>query len=134
MMGHGVECAALHQHAGHLNTCVPLHRYVAAKTSFFRASIRLPDLENRLGVMQNWCREYAGRNGIDVNALSSTLGGGYAKEFGGPGQANPTILAQCTTEQKWMRESMLRTLLYLQASSFFPPFQSQSAFGLIWDA
>lgn len=90
--------------------------YVAAKTAFFRASIRLPDLENRYGVMQTWCINYAARNGIDVNAPSSTLGGGYAKEFGNPGQADPSILVQCVTEQKWMRESMLRTLLYLQVS------------------
>jgi len=40
----------------------------------------------------------------------------YSYSFGAPGQANPSVLNQCVCEQKWFRESMLRTLLYLQVS------------------
>ena len=44
----------------------------------------------------------------------------YGYSFGGPGQENPTILTQCVTEQKWMRESMLRSLMYLQVTPCLP--------------
>ena len=97
-------------------------RYVAAKTSFFRARIHLPDLENRLGVLQNWCRDYGRTHGYDMsnNAFASSVNRWYGYSFGGPGQENPTILNQCTAEQKWMRESMLRSLLYLQVQTLNP--------------
>lgn len=40
----------------------------------------------------------------------------YGYSFGSPGQENPTILNQCVAEQKWFRESMLRSLIYLQVN------------------
>ena len=95
-------------------------RYVAAKTDFFRARIRLPDLENRLGVLQNWCRNFGATHGYDMDAPASGVNRWYGYSFGGPGQENPTTLNQCTAEQKWMRESMLRSLLYLQVPSPAP--------------
>lgn len=92
-------------------------RYVAAKTAFFKDSIRLPDLQNRLGVLTDWCNQHAPDfipAGTTVADSASRVNRWYGYSFGGPGQENPSILNQCVAEQKWFRESMLRSLLYLQ--------------------
>ena len=112
-----------------LKTACFVARYLAAKTRFFQSQIRLPTLENRLGVMQDWCINYINnRNGpgqtfdgltpfddasrLGLNGIGTNRWYGYS--FGAPDQFNPNLLWQCVGEQKWMRESMLRTLLYLQ--------------------
>ena len=91
-------------------------RYVAAKTPFFRDSIHLPDLQNRLGVLIDWCDEFIPKlvPGATPQTPASQVNRFYGYSFGGPGQQNPSMLEQCVVEQKWMRESMLRSLLYNQ--------------------
>lgn len=48
-------------------------RYVAAKTFFFRDSIRLPDLNNRMAELTQWCTNFADQNGFDLDARASTV-------------------------------------------------------------
>ena len=118
---------------GNFNFC--LCRYVAAKTSFFRSQIRLPDLENRMGVLLTWCNNFIDNRsgpgqpfeGFTPQDTAGNWGRArnrwYGYSFGGASpkgdpQYNPTLEWQCVAEQKWMRESQLRSLLYLQVSQF----------------
>ncbi|KAK9798585.1 hypothetical protein WJX73_003965 [Symbiochloris irregularis] len=119
--------------------------YVAAKTQFFRDSIHLPDLNQRDVTLVEWCTRtlndfgYATstpRNAAVFNPAfpSVTATGIYQDacnipEYGPkPGSNAPqqgasiicgtgtSAVVQCMAEQKWMRESMLRSLLYVQVS------------------
>lgn len=103
--------------------------YVAAKTNFFSASIGMFDLNNRQPHLESWCRGTIASPTNQYNLATSALRGGPLPPDASACTVGhtynealcqtttrvvPTVLQQCMVEQQWMRDSMLRTLIYAQ--------------------
>ena len=103
--------------------------YVAAKTNFFSASIGMFDLNNRQPHLESWCRGTIASPTNQYNLATSGLRGGPLPPDASACAVGhtynealcqtttrivPTVLQQCMVEQQWMRDSMLRTLIYAQ--------------------
>ena len=115
--------------------------YLAAKTPFFVACFHLTDLRQRSSDLLNWCQGELTRFGYDTSTgYNPGTGSGFYQdacnvpEYGPkPGSTKPdqgasipcgngvSVMDQCMAEQKWMRESMLRSLLYVQACLALEP-------------
>ncbi|KAK9833068.1 hypothetical protein WJX74_006281 [Apatococcus lobatus] len=105
--------------------------FVAAKTNFFSNSIGMFDLNNRPPHLESWCRGTIASPTAQYNLATNALRGGPLPPDASACTVGhtynealcttttrpvPTVLQQCMAEQQWMRDSMLRTLIYAQVS------------------
>ena len=118
---------------------LPCHAcsYLAAKTPFFVSCFHLSDLRQRESNLREWCEMTLIKFGYDRSIGRNNPGafpfqGIYqdacnVPEYGPkPGSTKPlqgasiqcntgiSAMDQCMGEQKWLRESILRSLLYVQ--------------------
>lgn len=138
----------------------PVCSYLAAKTPFFVSCFHMLDLRQRDSNLREWCEAQLVKYGYDRLPPSTTTPVGsdfYGTTPITPGPAqfyqdacnvpeyghlpggerasincgHITVLDQCMAEQKWMRESMLRSFLYVQACPPVPHLLPPSAGGML---
>ncbi|KAK9868410.1 hypothetical protein WJX84_005277 [Apatococcus fuscideae] len=104
--------------------------YVAAKTDFFGDSIGMFSLNNRQPHLESFCRGYIQSPTTQYNRALAPIRGPLNPDVSACAVGHtynqalcqtttrivPTVLQQCMAEQQWMRDSMLRTLIYCQVS------------------
>jgi H+-transporting ATPase len=93
--------------------------YVATRTSFFREHLKMHDLRYKPdSYLEEWCLSDNHLMGFPPLAPASVVPQ-YNPQIidNKPGNRPvPTVLNQCVAEQRYVRQSMTRTLLYAQVS------------------
>lgn len=88
---------------------LPLLPFTLDSNTFASTTLPAPCADGELRPFCTQLINSLGQN--NVNAPASVLGGGYTQLSGGT-----TLMDQCLAEQRYVRGSQLRTLIYSQVS------------------